>query len=46
MYIQYLMNLKELVVEVVRVCALGKPLAKLLALTRKDGLLCRSKEVD
>lgn len=30
MYIQYLMNLKELVVEVVRVCALGKPLAKLL----------------
>lgn len=30
MYIQYLMNLKELVVEVVRLCALGKPLAKLL----------------
>lgn len=30
MYIQYLMNLKELVVEAVRLRALGKLLAKLL----------------
>lgn len=30
MYIQCLMNLKELLVEVVRLCALGMPLAKLL----------------
>lgn len=43
MYIQYLVNLKELVVEVVSLCALGKALAKLLVLTRKDGFLCRSK---
>lgn len=48
MCIQCLMNLKELLVEVVRLCALGMPLAKLLylALTRKDGLPCRSKDVD
>lgn len=43
MYIQYLMNLRILVVEAVRLCALGKSLAKLLVLTRKDGLVCRSK---
>lgn len=43
MYIQYLVNLKELVVEAVSLFALGKALAKLLVLTRKDGLLCGSK---